>query len=41
MSSGVDLGVEGAGVGLAHGQAGGAGRVCGRVGRTGPAGGLA
>ena len=37
----VNLGVEGAGVGLAQGQAGGPRHVCRGVGRAGPAGGLA
>ena len=36
-----DLSIEGAGVGLAHVQAGGTRLVCGGVGRAGPAGGLA
>ena len=36
-----DLGVEGAGVGLAHGQTGGPRHVSGGVGWAGPAGGLA
>ena len=36
-----DLSVEGASMGLAHVQAGGALHVCGGVGGAGPAGGLA